>query len=716
MESIIITAPSLESKNNIGGISALTSLTLKYNNKKKYIHFITGRKDNESISLLWIVKQFTFPFKFLFLMCKNKNVDVCHINLPQDYKGIFREGLLIILSKLFNKKVVLHLRGGKFNLKNIENLIIRILFHKCLSLSDVIITLGVNEKEFIENKYKLDKNKIEVLENAVEINENLIKKSFDNVLKLLYIGRIEKNKGFDEIIQMLKNTYSLGRFKFILCGTGPYLNYVSESCKEIMGVDFEYRGIVQGRTKENIYKETHIFLLPSYFEGLPNALLESMNYGLVPICTNVGAIPNVIIDNKNGFIIPLKDSRTLGNKITELLANRNLAINISKSARETIIKNYSISAYVEKLNLIYEKTHNTQLQKIKILITSPSLNTKINVSGISSVVNSIITLNNEQNYLHYQLGRKDNQKNGLFNIISLIWQLVSFVPSLIRNKIDIIHLNIPFDNKGILRDSIIFLLSKLLRKKIILHIHGGYYMTKKVKNHIIKNIIHYLLFHSDYVIVLSEIENEHLDINFNFKKSIVLPNSIDLSIYSNSNNLNNVTFLFLGRIESNKGIHEIIDAFKKLTENYEFKFIVCGKGPLEEYFVKSLSNILKNNFEFKGVVSGKEKYDIIKESTFFLLPSYFEGLPISLLETMAAGVIPIITDVGSIKTVVNQSNGIFVNTKDSNDLYLKINMILSGSYDRNELSKNARKTIFENFDIQNYILKLNKIYSQVKVN
>ena len=354
METILITAPSLESSKNVGGISSLTKLTIAYNKERRYLRFVVGRKDGKNTSLFWFIKQIFMPIIFFIHLKKNKNVKICHLNVPQDPKGICRESVFEIISKLFKKKIVIHLRGGLYNLKIIKNVFLRNIFKWMLSNADIIICLGNNEKTFLAKNYQIKLDKIVVLENAVEIKSNKLTKDYTGILNVLFIGRIDKNKGFDEIILMLKSLHKKIDINLILCGTGTYEKYVLKEFDRIHGGKFEYHGVVTGFDKENLISKSQIFILPSYFEGLPNALLETMSLGVVPICTNVGSIPNVIKDSQNGYLIPVKDSHSLEEKILLLDSDRKLLEKLSQAAYDTIRENYSINKYIIKLNSTYD--------------------------------------------------------------------------------------------------------------------------------------------------------------------------------------------------------------------------------------------------------------------------------------------------------------------------------------------------------------------------
>lgn len=352
---------------------------------------------------------------------------------------------------------------------------------------------------------------------------------------------------------------------------------------------------------------------------------------------------------------------------------------------------------------------------MNVLITAPSLDASKNVSGISAMSNSIITYNKQHRYFHYLLGSPDKLQNRLTRIINLFIQLLAFPFYLRQNKIGLVHQNLPLDPKGILRESVIHMWCWLFNIPVVLHIHGGVFIKNGINNLFYKNLVCVLFKYSKQVLVLSEIEKLFLNEKFGFSSAIVLSNSVDISLYSSiqSKKPNKVpNLLFLGRIEKNKGILELIDALKLLRMDFRFHFILCGTGPLVEYCLKECKIFLGSDFEYKGVVSGNKKMLIISQSDLFILPSYFEGLPMALLETMAAGVIPIVTNTGSMKYIVkHRINGLQINMYDSFDLYENLKLIISDNLLFESLSNNARKTIADNYNISNYITQLNDIYS-----
>lgn len=353
---------------------------------------------------------------------------------------------------------------------------------------------------------------------------------------------------------------------------------------------------------------------------------------------------------------------------------------------------------------------------MKILITAPSLNPDKNVSGVSTVANTIIKFNKHHNYFHYLLGRPDEKQAKINRLFQLLKQILLFPIVVRKQKIDLVHQNLPFDPKGLIRESIINFWCWVLNVPVFLHIHGGVFLMNGTSNRFYLYLSR-RIFKRSKVVVLSELEKEALAMKYGYAESHVLMNSVDVSQFDSIKKEGETvkpTILFLGRIHESKGVHDIIDAFRILKKEINFRFILCGDGPLRELFVKECSAILEADFEYRGVVSGVEKLNVIAASDYFLLPSrYGEGLPMALLESMAAGLVPVVTDDASMKFVVKHNeNGIRVAKRDHLDLYEKLKDIFSNQALYYQLSKNAKRTVSENYDIKNYIVQLNEIYKK----
>ena len=352
-----------------------------------------------------------------------------------------------------------------------------------------------------------------------------------------------------------------------------------------------------------------------------------------------------------------------------------------------------------------------------IIIVSPSLDTTQNVSGISSVTQFIIDKNPSQNYIHFEQGKKDNEPGGVRRILPLMAKLREWKKLLKSYPQAIIHYNFPLSKASIIRDVPFIKYAQLKKRKIVIHLHGGVYLTSEKTPFYLNTMLKSVFGETTPIVALSQIERGAIMSRYNIENVSVLPNCVDIKEQLPVKDLNNkpLTFGYIGRITKEKGMEYLLDACKKLKkEGIEFKLLLAGKEDCVNEFIPCFTDSLGESFQYEGVVSGNKKEEFMNKLDLFVLPSFFEGLPMSLLECMAHGIIPLTTNVGSISDVVNDGeNGVFIKVKDSETIF---NAICAFNGDREKLhkmSEEAHKTILSKFSPQEYIKQLNDIYNKL---
>lgn len=353
---------------------------------------------------------------------------------------------------------------------------------------------------------------------------------------------------------------------------------------------------------------------------------------------------------------------------------------------------------------------------MNIIIVAPSLDTKSNVSGVSSVTNFIIKNNASQDYLHFQQGKQDNEGTGLNRYLRVYRTYTKWKQILTDYPNAFIHFNYPLDAPSIVRDYLFIRYAYRHNRRMVIHLHGGLYLFKEDKPWIIDKILKTVFGYNVPLIVLSDKEKEHICRVYNRNNVISLPNCIETSVakaFLRDENKGCLRLLYLGRIEKNKGIDYILDALRVLNnQGIKFVFRIAGKENIGGDYVERFKSSLGEKFEYCGVVSGKDKDELLKNSDVFIMPSFYEGLPMALLECMSFGVVPIVTDVGSIgEYVKNDKNGKIVKIRDTSTI---VNALMEIDKDRvllKRLSDNARNTIFNSLRPEKYVEVLNTIYS-----
>ena len=151
-----------------------------------------------------------------------------------------------------------------------------------------------------------------------------------------------------------------------------------------------------------------------------------------------------------------------------------------------------------------------------------------------------------------------------------------------------------------------------------------------------------------------------------------------------------------------KGVKYLLDSIKSVKDN-NIKLYIAGDGPLRNELEDfSKKNNLQSKVKFLGYIHGKDKINLIKSSGIFVVPSIItsygdrEGLPVSLLEAMAASKPIIATNVGGIKDIIkNNYNGLLIKEKSSEEIVNAINKLISNKNLSKKLALNARKTILD---------------------
>ena len=163
-----------------------------------------------------------------------------------------------------------------------------------------------------------------------------------------------------------------------------------------------------------------------------------------------------------------------------------------------------------------------------IIITSPSLNPQENVSGISTVTSFIIRNNTAQHYLHFQLGRKDNERGGWHRGLALVRRYQCWKDLLRTHPQALIHYNFPLSKASLLRDPWFMGYALRHRRKMVVHVHGGFFLMAQHIPKLPRLILKWVFRHDVPFIVLSENEKHILESRFGARSVSVLPNAVDL--------------------------------------------------------------------------------------------------------------------------------------------------------------------------------------------
>lgn len=347
-----------------------------------------------------------------------------------------------------------------------------------------------------------------------------------------------------------------------------------------------------------------------------------------------------------------------------------------------------------------------------ILVIGSSLEDK---GGISTVMNNIekSSLNKKYNFIHVTTYETTNiLKKMIIYIIGIAKILFNI------KKTEIAHIHMSYKG-SFYRKSVIVLLLKLFKKSIIIHVHGSCF--KEFYNDlgkITKFYCRFILNKSDKVIVLSQSWKDFFSALVEENKIEVLNNNVRISNekYNKNKKIKKVEFLFLGRLGRRKGVYDLIEVVKKLKQKYsdKFKLVIAGDGEIEKVNEIIEKENLTGTIENLGWITGKQKEEMLKKSNVFILPSYNEGLPMSILEAMSYHMPCISTEVGGIPEVLeNKVNGYLIKPGDKEELYSSMERMINDTDQINIMGEKAFETVKNNFNEEKEMNKLDEIYSNL---
>ena len=210
---------------------------------------------------------------------------------------------------------------------------------------------------------------------------------------------------------------------------------------------------------------------------------------------------------------------------------------------------------------------------------------------------------------------------------------------------------------------------KRWNKKVILHVHGAQYLvfydeiTKKKQKRVVE-----ILKKSDMVIALSQDWKDKFDERFGLTNCCVLENGIDMERLAPAvcePALHQNAFVTLGRLGQRKGTYDLIDAIDTTRKSVpNIKCYLAGDGDIEKVRDLVKTRKLEKNIKVVGWADFDKKLELLSSVSTVVLPSYNEGLPMSILEGMACGKAIVSTTVGAIPEVVDKENGILVTPGD----------------------------------------------------
>jgi glycosyltransferase involved in cell wall biosynthesis len=270
------------------------------------------------------------------------------------------------------------------------------------------------------------------------------------------------------------------------------------------------------------------------------------------------------------------------------------------------------------------------------------------------------------------------------------------------------------------RKSIVLLIARLAGCKTIFHLHGGGFrqFATVEAGALMRRWIRHTLEASSVVITLS---NGWAGFVRGFApgaRVTVVPNSVPLPAMAQvqtSVQQERGRILFLGRLEEAKGVFELLAAGARLAQDFPaLRLVFGGEGDAEALGRRAAQLGIADRIELPGWIGPHERDAQLARASVFCLPSHAEGLPMAMLEAMAAGRAVVASSVGGIpETIVDGDNGLLVPPRDEEALARALAQLLGDEALRTRLAERARATIAQHYSTEVVCGQLSALYREL---
>lgn len=238
----------------------------------------------------------------------------------------------------------------------------------------------------------------------------------------------------------------------------------------------------------------------------------------------------------------------------------------------------------------------------------------------------------------------------LFCLFAAVFRCICLL--LTNSKIKIVHIHTA-SYRSFTRSVMFLYLAKLFEKNVVMHIHGGQFGVDYNKR---PRFIAKSLRRCDRVIALTDGWKNFLETEVGLTNVCVVANVVPKPDYSYvARDLSPVHALFLGLICDNKGVFDLIDVIGVHSNEYRGRLVlhIGGGGEVERCLAIIHQYEIDDIVKFEGWVNGNAKVQLLEQCSLFVLPSYIEAMPMSILEAMSYSMAVISTKVGGVPNIVH---------------------------------------------------------------
>lgn len=338
------------------------------------------------------------------------------------------------------------------------------------------------------------------------------------------------------------------------------------------------------------------------------------------------------------------------------------------------------------------------------------------MGGISSVVNVYRAGGLFEAFdITYLATHRDG--GAIAKLTAMISALLRMLGLLLRGRVGLLHIHVS-SRFSFWRKSLFFIPAFLCRVPIVLHLHGSEFAIfyERECGAFRRLIVRFIFNRAARVVVLSATwrdwvrkisSNPHIQAIYN---PVMLPPTPPVWEARHAGEV-----LFLGRLGRRKGTYDLVAAAAMISSKYpQLRLLLGGDGELEQVRDWAFEKNVGDKTKLLGWVSGKNRSDYLSAAQVYCLPSYNEGLPMSVLEAMAAGLPILSTPIGGIPEAVTDGlEGFLVEAGDVENLAKRLGELLEHPDLACSMGAAARLKVMTTFSSEAILPLVAQVYKEL---